>query len=76
MSHNPTEVEVRWRASYRYRRMRAVWLEEEAMGDPLGFAAETRNSGVMAKLAAAILATGPRQPANRSSRPLQSEPPN
>ena len=63
MSKKPTEAEVRWRVNYRYPRMRAVWLDEEAIGDPLGLAGEVRNSGAMARLALAILAT------SRSRRP-------
>jgi hypothetical protein len=43
--------------------MRAVWLDEEAIGDPLGLAGEVRNSGAMARLALATLAT------SRSRRP-------
>jgi hypothetical protein len=52
-------TEARWRANYRYRRMRRTWLVEEAMGDPLGLAAVLRKEGLMVKMAAAILATAP-----------------
>ena len=50
----PTKAEARWRVNYRYRRMRAVWLDEEAIGDPLGLAGEVRNSGALATLNAGL----------------------
>jgi hypothetical protein len=52
-------AEARWRANYRYRRELAKWRAEEADGDPLGFVAELRKHGILARLAEATLATGP-----------------
>ena len=55
----PSPAEARWRANYRYRRELAKWKAEEAIGDPLGLAADMRKDGTLAKIAEAILVTGP-----------------
>jgi hypothetical protein len=62
----PSPTEERWRANYHYRRQLAFWREIEA-DDPRGFAAKMREDGVLAQLAAAILATGP-----GATEPLQA----
>jgi hypothetical protein len=71
--HPTCEAETRWRRNYRYRRQLASWREEEAIGDPLGFAAELRSSGTMAKLAEAVLSTGPERRVGLSSPQSQAD---
>jgi 2-hydroxychromene-2-carboxylate isomerase len=68
----PSKAEARWRANYRYRRMRAMWIDEAAIGDPLGLAAIVRRDGTMAAISRAILATA-RAPGKISLRPDEME---
>jgi len=67
--HPTCEAEGRWRANYRYRRMRALWRDEMAIGDPLGLAAEMQEAGTMALLDLAVLTTARHRRDDRDGDP-------
>lgn len=54
---HPSEAEARWRANYRYRRMRTTYLREVEIGDPLDCAEMLRKAGATAAVQRAIMAT-------------------